>query len=88
MFMHGSLMHLLGNMLFLWIFGDNVEDDLVARALHGVLSRDRRDRLAVARRLDVRVRRQSVHSQPRRLGRDLGGDGRLSRAPSASPRVA
>jgi membrane associated rhomboid family serine protease len=26
--MHGSLMHLLGNMLFLWIFGDNVEDDL------------------------------------------------------------
>lgn len=27
-FMHGSLMHLLGNMLFLWIFGDNVEDDL------------------------------------------------------------
>ena len=28
MFMHGSIMHLLGNMLFLWIFGDNVEDDL------------------------------------------------------------
>ena len=28
MFMHGSLMHLLGNMWFLWIFGDNVEDDL------------------------------------------------------------
>ena len=28
MFMHGSLMHLLGNMLYLWIFGDNVEDDL------------------------------------------------------------
>lgn len=28
MFMHGSLMHLLGNLLFLWIFGDNVEDDL------------------------------------------------------------
>jgi membrane associated rhomboid family serine protease len=28
MFMHGGLMHLLGNMLFLWIFGDNIEDDL------------------------------------------------------------
>jgi len=28
LFMHGSLMHLLGNMLFLWIFGDNVEDYL------------------------------------------------------------
>ena len=25
-FMHGSIMHLLGNMLFLWIFGDNIED--------------------------------------------------------------
>lgn len=28
MFMHGSLMHLVGNMLFLWIFGDNLEDAL------------------------------------------------------------
>jgi len=26
MFMHGSLLHLGGNMLYLWIFGDNVED--------------------------------------------------------------
>jgi rhomboid family protein len=26
MFMHGSLGHIAGNMLFLWIFGDNVED--------------------------------------------------------------
>ena len=26
MFMHGDLMHLGGNMLYLWIFGDNVED--------------------------------------------------------------
>jgi membrane associated rhomboid family serine protease len=28
MFMHGGWAHLLGNMLFLWIFGDNVEDYL------------------------------------------------------------
>jgi membrane associated rhomboid family serine protease len=28
MFMHAGWMHLLGNMLFLWIFGDNVEDHL------------------------------------------------------------
>ena len=27
-FMHGSIMHLLGNMWFLWIFGDNIEDDM------------------------------------------------------------
>lgn len=26
MFMHGGLMHLLGNLLYLWIFGDNVEN--------------------------------------------------------------
>jgi membrane associated rhomboid family serine protease len=26
MFLHGGWMHLLGNMLFLWIFGDNMED--------------------------------------------------------------
>jgi membrane associated rhomboid family serine protease len=28
MFLHGGLMHLLGNMLFLWVLGDNVEDAL------------------------------------------------------------
>jgi membrane associated rhomboid family serine protease len=28
MFLHGSLMHLGGNMLFLWVFGNNVEDHL------------------------------------------------------------
>ena len=28
MFMHGSWEHILGNMLFLWIFGNNVEDAL------------------------------------------------------------
>ena len=26
--MHGSIMHLLGNMLYLWIFGDNIEDEM------------------------------------------------------------
>ena len=26
MFMHGDFMHLFGNMLFLWIFGDNIEN--------------------------------------------------------------
>ena len=28
MFMHGGFMHLLGNMLYMWIFADNIEDDL------------------------------------------------------------
>lgn len=28
MFMHGGLLHLGGNMLFLWVFGNNVEDSM------------------------------------------------------------
>lgn len=28
MFVHASLMHIAGNMLFLWIFGDNLEDQM------------------------------------------------------------
>ena len=28
MFLHGGLLHLAGNMLYLWIFGDNIEDRL------------------------------------------------------------
>lgn len=28
MFMHGGIAHIVGNMLYLWIFGDNVEDRL------------------------------------------------------------
>jgi membrane associated rhomboid family serine protease len=27
-FLHGGVMHLAGNMLFLWIFGDNIEDEM------------------------------------------------------------
>ena len=88
MFMHGSLMHLLGNMLFLWIFGDNVEDDLghgrytafylatgVLASLAHVVSH-------------VRLRRQPVHPEPRRVGRDLGRDGRLPRAASRTAACA
>src|SRR5213596_3072699 len=28
MFLHGSWMHLIGNMWFLWVFGDNIEDSM------------------------------------------------------------
>jgi membrane associated rhomboid family serine protease len=56
MFLHGSFVHLIGNMWYLWIFGDNVEDrmgrvrflafyllsGLVAAALHFVLHADSR----------------------------------------------
>ncbi|MFH1202493.1 MAG: rhomboid family intramembrane serine protease [Candidatus Omnitrophota bacterium] len=28
LFLHGGIMHLLGNMLYLWVFGNNIEDRL------------------------------------------------------------
>ena len=28
MFLHGGLMHLAGNMIYLWVFGNNIEDNL------------------------------------------------------------
>lgn len=31
MFMHGGWMHLIGNMLYLWVFGNNVEDSMGPR---------------------------------------------------------
>jgi len=31
MFMHGGFMHLIGNMLYMWIFADNIEDSLGSR---------------------------------------------------------
>ena len=31
MFMHGGFMHLIGNMLYMWIFADNIEDYLGSR---------------------------------------------------------
>ncbi len=35
MFLHGGWMHLLGNMWFLWIFGDNLEDEMGHRSFAG-----------------------------------------------------
>ncbi|MEE2860002.1 MAG: rhomboid family intramembrane serine protease [Pseudomonadota bacterium] len=35
MFLHAGLLHLVGNMLFLWIFGDNLEDQMGRRAFLG-----------------------------------------------------
>lgn len=28
MFLHGGVMHILGNMIYLWVFGDNIEDSM------------------------------------------------------------
>ena len=44
MFMHGGWMHLFGNMLYLYIFGDNVEERLRSRQIPDFLSRCRHRR--------------------------------------------
>jgi membrane associated rhomboid family serine protease len=37
MFLHSGWLHVLGNMLYLWIFGDNVEDRMGHGAIAGVM---------------------------------------------------
>ncbi len=82
MFLHGGWMHLAGNMLFLWIFGDNIEDEMghVGYLIFYLACRHRR-------------RAGACHCRPlfsgahrRRLRRHCRGDGRLSAAVSQRPR--
>ena len=50
MFLHGSWSHVIGNMWYLWIFGDNVEDRRRPRPLHRLLPAVRHRRGARADR--------------------------------------
>ena len=47
MFFHGDIVHLVGNMLFLWVFGDNVEDAMGHAEVPRVLSAVRHRRRAL-----------------------------------------
>ena len=81
MFMHGGLLHLGGNMLFLWIFGNNVEDSMgpvkfVVFYLLGGLA-------ALARQ--VLVGPELGGADDRRLRGDRGRARRLHRAVPARP---
>ena len=81
MFMHGGLLHLGGNMLFLWIFGNNVEDAMgrvrfVVFYLLGGLA---------ALALQIVVEPELDGADPRRLGRDRGRARRLHPALSRAP---
>ena len=44
MFMHGGILHIVGNMLFLWVFGNNIEDAMGRSALPRLLSARRAGR--------------------------------------------
>ena len=44
LFLHGGFVHLIGNMIYLWVFGGAVEDALGHVALRDLLRRLRRDR--------------------------------------------
>ena len=78
MFMHGGWLHIGGNMLFLWVFGDNIEDTmghikyLIFYLICGLAAGG------------LQIADQSGQPVPvdRRIGRDLRGAGRL---PGALP---
>ena len=81
MFIHGGLMHFAGNMLFLWVFGDNIEDTfghvkyLVFYLVAGVLA-------TLAHYVtDMGSQTPLVGAS----GGDIGRVGRLSRAVSSQP---
>ena len=76
-FLHGGLEHLLGNMLFLWVFGNNVEDrlgHLAYLALYLVGGSSRRS---------GRVANRHASSRARRVRRHRRSHGRLPGVPAA-----
>ena len=81
MFMHGSWLHLLGNMLFLWIFGNNVEDALgrVRYLLFYLVGGFAATAAQTFVTLALRERRRRDDPERRRERRGLGRARRLSR---------
>ena len=83
MFLHGSWMHLLGNMWFLWLFGNNIEDSMTRpRFLAFYLLTG----LAAAF-AQVLADPASEIPMVGRLGRDQRRDGRVPRALPARARL-
>ena len=82
MFLHGSWGHLLGNAIYFWVFGNNVEDSMGRfRFLVFYLI------CGLAAAADTRAGRPDVAgSNRRRVWRDLRHPRRVPRALSARPR--
>ena len=81
MFMHASIVHIAGNLLFLWIFGNNVEDTMgpVKFLLFYVLGG------VAALALQIGGRPELARADGRGLGRDRRRARRLHRALSPGP---
>ena len=73
MFLHGGFAHLIGNMLFLWIFGDDIEDAF-GRAVRRLLSFCG----IVGALVSLRDCPDAQRAAGRRVRRDRRRDGRLS----------
>ena len=85
MFLHGSWAHLLGNMLFLWIFGNNVEDALgkVRFLLFYVAGGLVATAVQIVRDARLRERARGDDPERRRQRRHLGRARRLPGAAAA-----
>ena len=83
MFLHGDWWHLGGNMLFLWVFGDNIEDAMGSIRFTAVLSCCRRRGGIGACLYESGIGRAA----DRRVGRDRRHHRRLSDALSARAHV-
>ena len=79
MFLHGGFLHVGGNMLYMWIFGDNVEDRIGrGRFVAFYLACG-----FIAALTQMYVNSDSTRADGRRQRRDGRGDGRLLRHVSA-----
>ena len=86
-FLHGSWLHLLGNMLYLWIFGNNVEDRLGSAGFLRLLPRRRRAWPALAQ-VAIDPTSTSRRSAPRaRSPRSSARTSCSSRGPGSRPLV-
>ena len=68
MFLHGGWMHLIGNMWFLWLFGDNVEEALGRVPLRALLLPGR----------DGRARWRSASAMPDSTAPMIGASGAIA----------
>jgi hypothetical protein len=88
MFLHGGWLHLIGNMWYLWIFGDNVEEHARPRPVSALLPSHGTRRGNHPCRAQSRVHDSHGGRERRDLGRARGVRRALSARTCADPRPA